>query len=124
MRIIMSAVGEYVDVTNGDTSEPYPHKLGTHSCGAEATLHEVSDDWRAVVCRSCNFRQLILGKVVIPVEMMAKFFKNLKSLGHENWNSLHVLKEATRLTLYAEFSESYANEISRNYPGQRGFCME
>lgn len=102
MRIIVSPAGEYVDVTNGSTTEPYPHKLGTHSCGAEATLHEVSEDWRAIVCRSCNFRQLVPARVVFGEEIMARFFQNVSRhalLSGTDWNYLPALREALHCTL-------------------------
>jgi hypothetical protein len=113
MRIVVSPAGEYIDIVDGNPGEFYPFELGTHSCGGEATLHDLSDNWRVIVCRSCNFRQLVPARVALP-GIMADFFNHLKSLGSDNWNSLPVIMQAKRLAL--DFRVSGGTKTSETLP--------
>ena len=101
MRIVVSAVGEYVYIGEGAVLNLTSLVIGTHSCGAEATLHIVSKGWRVLSCRSCNFRQLVPEGMIYPA-MMPKFFEKLQELLLQDWSSPSVLLQVADNVMSSE----------------------
>lgn len=110
MRIVVSPIGEYIDVDDVSVGKSYPFDLGKHSCGGRAAFAAVSQHWLAISCRACGFRQLVPAQVAFP-GIMADFFKHLKSLRIDNWNSLPAMLEARRLALDFRVSDGIGNPM-------------
>ena len=77
MKIIVSSFGEWIKVSEENFHLSYPIVFGTHSCGGELTLHKVSEDWRALVCRTCAWRHVIHHRVIFTEELRRYFEETL-----------------------------------------------